>query len=227
VFPVDTTPPSVAQSEKTAAATEQVSAPKAVASPAAEAPATGKKQAAAKQPKTAAAAKKTEPDVPDVARLDMRVGRITKAWKHPSADSLYVEEIDVGEPKPRTVCSGLVGKIPLETLEGTLVVCLCNLKPAKMRGISSEAMVLAATAPDTGVVELVNPPADTAPGTVVTVQGITPKPDAQLNPKKNPWDNVQPLLKTNADGVACFDGTPLVTPTGPLRVKSVKNASIK
>lgn len=50
----------------------------------------------------------------DVSRLDLRVGRIIKAEKHPDADTLYVEQVDVGEPSPRTVVSGLVQHIPLE-----------------------------------------------------------------------------------------------------------------
>merc|ERR550525_597800 len=43
-------------------------------------------------------------------RLDIRVGRIVKAWKHENADSLYVELIDLGEGdgKYRQVISGLV-----------------------------------------------------------------------------------------------------------------------
>lgn len=51
---------------------------------------------------------------PDVSRLDMRVGRIVKAEKHPDADALYVEEVDLGEGTNRTVVSGLVKHIPLE-----------------------------------------------------------------------------------------------------------------
>jgi tRNA-binding EMAP/Myf-like protein len=58
--------------------------------------------------------KKAEPEGPvDVARLDLRVGLIRKAWRHPDADSLYVEEMDLGEESgPRTVVSGLVKHIP-------------------------------------------------------------------------------------------------------------------
>lgn len=57
-------------------------------------------------------------DLPiDISRLDIRVGIITKVQKHPDADSLYVEEIDVGEPTPRTVVSGLVKYIPLEAMQ--------------------------------------------------------------------------------------------------------------
>lgn len=50
----------------------------------------------------------------DVSRLDLRVGRIVTARKHPDADSLYVEEVDVGEAALRTVVSGLVKHVPLE-----------------------------------------------------------------------------------------------------------------
>lgn len=49
--------------------------------------------------------------------LDIRVGQIIRAWKHEEADSLYIEEVDVGEPEPRIICSGLVNYIPLHLLQ--------------------------------------------------------------------------------------------------------------
>jgi aminoacyl tRNA synthase complex-interacting multifunctional protein 1 len=98
----------------------------------------------------------------DVSRLDLRVGRILSAKRHPDADSLYVEEIDCGEEKPRTVVSGLVRFVPLEEMQNRLVVVLCNLKPAKMRGITSEAMVMCASTPDK--VEILDPPEGCVPG---------------------------------------------------------------
>eukprot|EP00955_Chlamydomonas_euryale_P068399 360114-Chlamydomonas_euryale.AAC.5 len=53
--------------------------------------------------------KKAEPEgPPDVSRLDLRVGVITKAWRHPDAESLYIESVDVGEAAPRQV-RGLKG----------------------------------------------------------------------------------------------------------------------
>ena len=54
----------------------------------------------------------------DISRLDIRVGQIVKVQKHPDADSLYVEEIDVGEETgPRTVVSGLVKFVPIEEMQ--------------------------------------------------------------------------------------------------------------
>ncbi|KAL0452019.1 UNVERIFIED_CONTAM: putative methionine--tRNA ligase [Sesamum latifolium] len=122
-----------------------------------------------------------------VSRLDIRVGLITKAQKHPDADSLYVEEIDVGEPQPRTVVSGLVKYIPLEDMQNRKVCVLCNLKPASMRGIKSQAMVLAASNSDHTKVELVEPPQGAAVGERVTFPGFDGLPDDVLNPKKKVW----------------------------------------
>jgi methionyl-tRNA synthetase len=55
-----------------------------------------------------------------ITRLDIRVGLVKKVEKHPDADSLYVEEIDVGEEQTRTVVSGLVNYIPVDELQVTL-----------------------------------------------------------------------------------------------------------
>ena len=49
------------------------------------------------------------PEGPPVHELvDMRVGKVLKAYKHEDADKLYVEEVDMGEEEPRQICSGLV-----------------------------------------------------------------------------------------------------------------------
>ncbi|KAJ8978057.1 hypothetical protein NQ317_015864 [Molorchus minor] len=81
------------------------------------------------------------------SRLDMRIGRILEVSRHPDAESLYVEKIDLGEGNLRTVVSGLVNFVPIEELQNRMVVVLCNLKPAKMRGVESQGMVLCASVP--------------------------------------------------------------------------------
>lgn len=59
-----------------------------------------------------------EENVKETANLlDIRVGRIVKAWQHEEADSLYVEEVDIGEAEPRIICSGLVKYVPLDLLQ--------------------------------------------------------------------------------------------------------------
>lgn len=163
----------------------------------------------------------------DISRIDLRVGYIRKAWRHPDAESLYVEEIDVGEDAPRTVVSGLVNFIPESEMQNRRVVLVCNLKPANMRGVRSEAMVLAATAPDGLTVELVEPPADAKVGERITVEGFSAEPDEQLNAKKKIWETVQSELATDAERRACWRAMPLATSAGTCRVKTIVGGSIK
>jgi methionine--tRNA ligase beta chain len=83
---------------------------------------------------------------PTIAALDLRVGTIVEVRRHPDAESLYVESIDLGEELPRQVISGLVKWVPLEAMQQRRVVVVCNLKPAKMRGVLSNGMVSSASA---------------------------------------------------------------------------------
>lgn len=86
----------------------------------------GKKQKPTKSVPDSKAKLATEPEI-SITRLDIWVGKIIKARKHPDADSLYVEEIDVGEAQPRTVVSGLVKYIPLEEMQ-VWNFCFVNLR---------------------------------------------------------------------------------------------------
>lgn len=65
-----------------------------------------------------------------ISKLDLVVGKILSVKKHPDADSLYVEQIDVGEEKPREVVSGLVRYMREEDIQGKTILVLKNLKPA-------------------------------------------------------------------------------------------------
>lgn len=162
----------------------------------------------------------------DAGRLDLRVGRIVDVNKHPDADSLYVEQVDCGEEKPRTVVSGLVKFVPIEEMRDRLVVVLCNLKPAKMRGVLSEAMVMCASSPEK--VEILSPPEGAVPGDRVTFEKHPGPPDAQLNPKKKIWEQIAPDLSTNGDLVATYKGDPFVVAgKGPLKSQTLKNVPVK
>lgn len=162
----------------------------------------------------------------DVGRLDFRVGRIIDVAKHPDADSLYVETIDCGEPKPRTVVSGLVKFVPIEEMRDRLVVILCNLKPAKMRGVTSEAMVMCASTE--AKVEILSPPAGSVPGDLVQCDGYARNPDPILNPKKKIFETCAPDLTTNEKLEACFKGKPLqVLNKGYVVAQTLKNVKVK
>jgi len=166
----------------------------------------------------------------DVSRLYMKVGKIIECVKHPDADALYLEKIECGEEKPRQVISGLVKHVPLEEMQNRMVVILCNLKPAKMRGILSEAMVMCASTPEK--VEILLPPSGAAPGDLVTVPGFEGTPDEMIKPtnKKNIsiFEQVAPDLKTNNDGKAVYKGvTWEVKGKGNVSAVTLKNVQVK
>ncbi|KAK8162081.1 hypothetical protein IWX90DRAFT_388337 [Phyllosticta citrichinensis] len=184
------------------------------------APKEQKKEKKPKQPKQQPAKPAEKPLSP--ALIDLRVGHILKAERHPNADSLYVSTIAVGDAPGtdnthehegqvvRTVCSGLNGLVPLDEMQGRKIVAVCNLKPVTMRGIKSCAMVLAASPREEGdghkgPVELVNPPPASAAGERVFFDGWLGDPEPVLNPKKKVWETLQPGFTTTDDLAVGFE----------------------
>lgn len=136
--------------------------------------------------------------------MDIRVGKITKVWKHPESQKLYCEEVDIGNGETRKIASGLQEFVSLERMTDSMVVVLVNLKERALAKFPSHGMVLCGeTAPDAGerIVELIEPPAGSQPGDLVFFEGHERTPPEQLHPKKNPWDNVRPDLNISKDGV--------------------------
>lgn len=163
--------------------------------------------------------------------IDLRVGFIEKAIKHPDADSLYVSTIHMGDEEgPRTVCSGLVNYFPLEAMQKRKVVVVANLKPVSMRGIKSSAMVLCASNENT--VEFVNPPEGAEAGDKVYFEGYDLVPEKQLNPKKKIWETVQPHFTTTESLEVVYrkegeEDRKLVTKGTPCKVLSLVNAQVR
>ncbi|KAM6494163.1 hypothetical protein JOM56_010524 [Amanita muscaria] len=154
-----------------------------------------------KKKSTNAGGKAAQPEdagEPVPSMIDLRVGHIVDVIKHPDADGLYIEQIDIGEETgPRTVVSGLVNYIPIEEMRDKYLVAVCNLKPASMRGVKSFAMVLCATSKDgkEGGIELIQPPPGSKPGERVYFEGAefeNATPLSQLNPKKKIFETIQP-----------------------------------
>jgi aminoacyl tRNA synthase complex-interacting multifunctional protein 1 len=170
-------------------------------------------------------------NVDPVTRLDIRVGKIVRCEKHPDADALYLEQVDVGEAEPRTVISGLANLVPLEEMQNRMVVVVCNLKPVKMRGIMSSGMVLCGSSEDHTNVEILDPPASAKPGEHLVLEGfgiMKPGPeDAVLRSKsqQDVWKLVVPHLKL-VDGEATYNGKLFTTSAGPLSCKNLKDGTV-
>lgn len=97
--------------------------------------------------------KEGEPAAPiefsDFQKLDLRVGTILAAERHPNADKLLRFDVDLGEDKPRQIVSGIAAWFRPEDLVGRQVIVVANLPPRKLRGLESQGMILTAESGDT------------------------------------------------------------------------------
>lgn len=107
----------------------------------------------------------SEITIEEFARVDLRVGTIRTAAPHPNADRLLVLTIDLGEAQPRQLVAGIRSAYDLRTLPGQQVIVVANLKPAMLRGVESQGMLLAAS--DSDGLTVVAPGRRFAPGTKV------------------------------------------------------------
>ncbi|ANZ75141.1 BA75_02873T0 [Komagataella pastoris] len=144
-----------------------------------------------------------------LSRPQFKIGRIVDVVKHPNADKLYVSAISMGNnpesgtSNTLTVCSGLVDYFSIPELLQRRVVVVTNLKPSKMRGVRSEAMLLAGE--KSGNVELVEPPTSGREGESLHFEGVKITPEGNTNQlqlpvkplKKSEWSQLAEGLQTN------------------------------
>jgi methionyl-tRNA synthetase len=124
-----------------------------------------KKDKAVKQKKEKKEAKKMKEVISfqEFQRLDLRVGTIKEVEAIPDSKKLIKLVVDIGEE--RTVVAGIVGHYSEKDLLGKQVVLVANLEPAKLMGVESQGMVLAAE--DESGVHLLIPDVSTTPGSEV------------------------------------------------------------
>jgi methionyl-tRNA synthetase len=118
--------------------------------------------AAAAAPATAGGDKIT---IDDFMKVDLRVAKVLTAEKVPNSRKLVKMSIDVGTEQ-RTLVAGIAEAYEPEQLVGRTIVMVFNLKPAKLMGIESNGMVLAAS-PEGGKPMLLGFDAEVPPGTRV------------------------------------------------------------
>ena len=85
-----------------------------------------------------------EISIDDFRKIELRVGKIISAEEIKKSKKLYKLEIDLGYEK-RTVCSGIKNFFKTDELIGKNIILVTNLKPAKLCGIESNGMILAAS----------------------------------------------------------------------------------
>ncbi|MCF8043966.1 MAG: methionine--tRNA ligase [Desulfarculaceae bacterium] len=148
--------------------TKKVKAKAAKAGQKAEAKPAPKAEKKAKAPAPSpekAAGEPAQISIEQFGQVKLKVATVLTAERIPKADKILKLTLDAGEDQPRTVVAGVAQHYEPEELVGMQVVIVANLKPAKLRGITSQGMVLAAVGPDGLCV--VSPSKQTPPGSQV------------------------------------------------------------
>src|SRR3989449_5772480 len=103
--------------------------------------------------------------IDEFRKIELRVATIRSAEPHPNADKLMVLQIDLGSEQ-RQICAGIRSHYTAEELVGRQIVVVANLETAKLRGLESQGMLLAAS--DEGRVIILTPEKTVQPGAKVS-----------------------------------------------------------
>lgn len=157
------------------------------------------------------------------SKFDLRVAKILDVKDHPQADKLYMMQVDLGSLGKRVLVAGMKPYYSKDEIKGKNIVIVANLKPAKIRGIESKGMLLAASDSD-GVVSLLNP-GDAKPGSEVFIDGIPREPVGIL--EFDDFTKISLVIGDNQEAV--YDGKNLMSEKGKIvsDKKVKKGAGIK
>jgi methionyl-tRNA synthetase len=156
-------------------------------------------------------------------KIDLRVAQIVKIERHPKADKLYIETLEINGEE-RVIVSGLVPYYREDELLGKRIIVAYNLKAAKLRGVESRGMLLAASikggeGPD--VVEVLD--AGLVPtGTRVGIEG-------KLGPatlEEVDIDTFFSIPIRATDGKVTVDGKPLTLGDSVISTQRVVNGEV-
>ncbi len=104
--------------------------------------------------------------IDEFKKVSLKIGKVTEAAEHPNADRLLVLRVDLGGGETRQIVAGIKADYAPADLVGRNVVIAANLQPAKLRGVESQGMLLAASSG--GKVIILIPEKEAVPGSPVS-----------------------------------------------------------
>ena len=105
--------------------------------------------------------------IDEFQKSDLRVGKIVSAERVEGSEKLLKLQVDIAEPAPRQILSGIAKSYAPEDLVGKNVAIIANLEPRMMMGMESNGMLLAAHG-DGGAPVIIEPAAAVAPGAKIS-----------------------------------------------------------
>ncbi|MCX6771710.1 MAG: methionine--tRNA ligase [Candidatus Micrarchaeota archaeon] len=181
--------------------------------------ATGAKPAAGAAPAKASTKPAAAPVEPvPASALDLEVGKIIAIRRHPNAEKLYIETVQMGDGE-RQIVSGLVPYYKEEELVGKNIVLVRNLKPALLRGIESKGMLLAVE--KDGKLEVISP-THANPGDKIALEGAAQSPLPEIT-----IDQFLTVKFEVKDFFALANGKKLAVSGAPVKTANVAEGKVR
>jgi len=156
------------------------------------------------------------------SKLDLKVAKIISVNDHPDADKLIVLKISLGKEE-RQIVAGIKENYSNEELKSRNIVVVTNLRPAKLRGIESNGMLLAAVEEKEGkeIVKLLSAEKSSA-GDDVFVEGIKKEPKACV--EFSEFREIE--MKTDANDHVLYNGKLLRTEKEKITVEGIGRGAL-
>ena len=176
-----------------------------------------------------AVAAPTEPEaVLNFSKANLQVCKVVECINHPESEKLLICKLQVaGESEPRTLVTGLAHYYTAEQMTNKLVVAIINLKPAKLAGIESCAMICAGSAVENGaeVVKILETPQNSEVGDQIFIENYESVVDNAGRCNDKTWKKIVAVF-TAQEGVACVDNLKLVTKKGEVHCQLPNGSEI-
>lgn len=196
-----------------------------------EAPKAAKRSGSKQNGKSSSQVGESDESALQFAKAKLVVARVAAADDHPEADRLLCLQLDVGAEATVPVVAGLKGYVEPAAFVGQHVVAITNLKPCKLAGRVSEAMILAASCERQGMpgnrcVRVLQAPPGAKPGARVRCPGkdAQNKVEAPKTLSSKIWAAIVSRLVVQ-ESTALYDGCALETEEGVIKVPDVDDNS--
>lgn len=161
---------------------------------------------------------------------DLRVGKVIECKILEGFNDVYALKIDLGEPEPRIIGTGLRHYVPQEEIQDSKVIVFSNLKPKRFgTTFTSCGMIMCASVKNEEtkeVIEIIRPNEASKPGDKVYLEGTTLNKEVVPTITGGKFGKAIELFATDAECKCMYNGTHMLTESGNITVKTLKNAHI-
>ena len=161
---------------------------------------------------------------------DLRVGKVVSAKIMEGFNDVYELKIDIGEPEPRNIGTGLRNYVPIEKIQDSKVILFSNLKPKRFgKNFESHGMIMCAGKKDgenKEAFELIRPNENAKVGEKVYIEGTELDNSVVPQITGGYFKKCITHFKTDENCICMYNGKKMITESGEIKVETLANCEI-